>query len=240
MHRDELDFYIAYSQFGVAGAESHSGTTEDAAAGARRDFFASRVGFEKVIAGGKLSPKMMSTARLIVRTIAANENPPSSTDAYDMPYSSGYLHRACSTAAVEAKYDYVITLYKQYSDDNAPALTESQGARIWDGQGNCGSEAGSANLSRTAMTQAAVIDYLGSVMTASIKWRQGDYKAARYFVDEFLGTESMINRKARYMNWQNWLGIDKPIAQKMGFMNAELMRRGFPSVVPIGLQSNHQ
>jgi hypothetical protein len=161
---------------------------------------------------------------------------PSSTDApRDMPYRSGYLHRVCSTAATDKKYDYVMTLDKQYSDDNAPALTESQVARIWDGQGNCGPEAGGANLSRSAMTHYMLIEYLGSVMTASVKWRLGDYRAARYFVDEFLGTETMINRKARYMGWQNWLDIDKPIAQQMSFMNAELTRRGFPSEVPANL-----
>jgi hypothetical protein len=71
-HRDELEFYIAYSQFGVAGAEAHSATTEDDAARARRDFFAARVAFEKVIANGNLPPKMMSTARLIVQTIDSN------------------------------------------------------------------------------------------------------------------------------------------------------------------------
>lgn len=72
-HRDELEYYIAYSQFGVAGAEAHSATTEDDAARARRDFFAARVGFEKVIADGDLPQWMMQAAKLIVRTIDANE-----------------------------------------------------------------------------------------------------------------------------------------------------------------------
>jgi hypothetical protein len=71
-HRDELEFYIAYSQFGVAGAELHSAATEDEVARARRDFFAARVGFEQVIANGNLPPKMMTQAKLMVRAIQAN------------------------------------------------------------------------------------------------------------------------------------------------------------------------
>ncbi|MGA8574236.1 MAG: hypothetical protein WB609_00925 [Candidatus Cybelea sp.] len=72
-HRDELEFYIAYSQFGVAGAELHTATTENEVARARRDFFAAQVGFEQVIANGNLPPKMMDQAKLMVRTIRASD-----------------------------------------------------------------------------------------------------------------------------------------------------------------------
>jgi hypothetical protein len=152
----------------------------------------------------------------------------------DIPYRDGWLHRVCATAAIEQKHAYVMSLLKQYLDNNAPDLSEAQVAKIWDGRGQCAAgDANKALLSRVAKTEFYNIGYFGDVLTVAVKCRDREYKTCRYFADDFFGLEAMLKPIATAQGWGNWLQIDATLHQKMHIYDLQLKGAGYPSQVPV-------
>ena len=156
----------------------------------------------------------------------------------DIPYRDGWLHRVCTTAAIQQKHAYVMSLLKQYLNNDAPDLSKAQVAKIWDGQGQCASgDASKALLSRTAKTEFYNIGYFGDVLTVAVKCRDREYKTCRYFADDFFSLEAMMKPMAKAEGWNNWLQIDGALNEKMHFYDLQLKRNGYPTEIPPSLVS---
>lgn len=158
----------------------------------------------------------------------------------DIPYRDGWVHRVCTSGAVAAKLAYVEALLTQYETPNARGISESQIARVWNGLGQCTQgDIRHKLLSRATELQLYMIGYIGDYLTALVRWhdadRDVDYKACRYFVDDFIGLSKMMRPIARANGWTDWLAFDRKASVGMSLLNRYLARMHYPSDAPSSL-----
>ena len=134
----------------------------------------------------------------------------------------------CTDAAVTAKTRYVLALLKQYNDNAAPALSESQVERIWDRNGMCNGGPETASISRNAKTAFVTGLYFGAYMTAKVKYERSRLGECRYFVDEFNAVATMTRTRAKALGWDDWLALDASYTKEIGLLDRILTKRGYP------------